>query len=465
MGLDCEIMFLFYRSIFGPSTRPLVALLIKFVFRQLSQVMVGLPIPEGMIWFQPTICGVAIPSLVCYHTTNDFFFSGHTSVAFLGMLELFTTGSLPLKILGILIAIFEALTVLALRAHWTMDVIAGVFAAFVACQAAYYIAPACDRMLERVAAQKVPVRTSGTSTRPSRVAWTASGLLGIGSAVAAIAAFVLKTDVFENVLEMGRQYHLETILFYAGFWFSLALFVKFASGFIPTKRAINYEFASHFVTVIHSCFCTYYGWFCIDWRGKVPSHFDAPNTDAQALLMQVMCGYFLYDIVICLYVELIEQGKPLSKISWELIFLHHVSSFLTLINVLGSGTCGLYIAFTMPYIEWTSPFLSSTWMMHYHGVDKQYPLLTTVLKGIMALLWTFGRMVVLNYVYYCAVTSPHVSLAVKIIGTGIPLVSIWWQYKIMKFVSAAVCPGWITVTEKEKAACHFVVDSEKEKTG
>ncbi len=127
--IDCLALFLVLWSLLGPSFRPFVALVILFTSRQLTQSLAALPIPQGMIWHNP-----GFPSLlVTYEVANDLFFSGHTAIAVLGALELLAvsqTHNLPLLIpLAIGIMVFEIATVLVLRAHWTIDVICGAFAA------------------------------------------------------------------------------------------------------------------------------------------------------------------------------------------------------------------------------------------------------------------------------------------------------------------------------------------------
>ena len=50
---------------------------------------------------------------------------------------------------GLVIALFEALTVLVLRAHYTMDVFTGALAAFLIAAVTARLAPPCDRLLAR----------------------------------------------------------------------------------------------------------------------------------------------------------------------------------------------------------------------------------------------------------------------------------------------------------------------------
>lgn len=141
--IDTLGLLLFLSGILGQSVRPLLGLLILFILRQLCQALIALPPPEGMIWRYP-----GWPSLfVTYGTANDFFFSGHTAIAVYGAMELARFRNRWLTIAGAAIAAIEALTVLVLRAHYTMDVLTAILAAACAMKVAHQVAPACDRML------------------------------------------------------------------------------------------------------------------------------------------------------------------------------------------------------------------------------------------------------------------------------------------------------------------------------
>src|SRR5687768_12006518 len=126
--IDLFGIFLIGSALFGPSLRPGIGLLLLFVLRQVSQLTCALPAPPGMIWRHP-----GIPSLlVTYHVANDFFFSGHTAIAVLGAIEVARGAPWWAAAAAAVVAFLEAATVLTLRAHYTMDVLAAVFAAFCA---------------------------------------------------------------------------------------------------------------------------------------------------------------------------------------------------------------------------------------------------------------------------------------------------------------------------------------------
>ncbi len=143
--VDLVGVSLLYLSIFGTSVRPFLGLLFLFVLRQVCEGLCSLPAPDEMIWHK-----TSVPTLlVTYGVSTDLFFSGHTGLAVLGAVELARTKKRPLVALGIGIALFEAASVLVLRAHYTMDVFTGAVTAILVAQMAAKIAPWCDRALTR----------------------------------------------------------------------------------------------------------------------------------------------------------------------------------------------------------------------------------------------------------------------------------------------------------------------------
>jgi hypothetical protein len=144
-GIDLLGVFLLTWSIFGPSIRPFLGLLLLFALRQTFQILCGLPAPPGMIWTDP-----GFPSfLVTYGVANDLYFSGHTSIAVYGAVELSRFGSRWLKVAAIALAGFEMVAVIVLRAHYTMDVYTGAVTALLVAGIARRLAPYCDRALAK----------------------------------------------------------------------------------------------------------------------------------------------------------------------------------------------------------------------------------------------------------------------------------------------------------------------------
>jgi hypothetical protein len=146
-GIDVFGIYLLGAAVFGPTTQPFLAVLVVFALRQLCQWFVSLPEPPDVIWRYP-----GWPSLlVTYHVENDFFFSGHTAVSAVAMLELIHFAPAWLAALAVVLTVIEAGTVIVLRAHYTMDVVTALFAAGIAAVAAGWMAPGVDALLHGLA--------------------------------------------------------------------------------------------------------------------------------------------------------------------------------------------------------------------------------------------------------------------------------------------------------------------------
>jgi membrane-associated phospholipid phosphatase len=141
--IDVTGLSLIGAAIFGPTFAPFLAILVVFAFRQICQAVSTLPPPPGIIWRNPGFPAL----LVTYSVGNDFFFSGHTALAVLGAIEAANYGPVWLAIVATVIALGEVVIVLVLRAHYTLDVVAGALAAFVAADIAGKLASTVDGWL------------------------------------------------------------------------------------------------------------------------------------------------------------------------------------------------------------------------------------------------------------------------------------------------------------------------------
>ena len=128
--IDLTGLALIGAAIFGPTFEPFLAIMIVFGLRQICQSLCTLPPPPGIIWRNPGFPAL----LVTYEVGNDFFFSGHTALAVLGAIEAASFGPPWLAAIAAVIALGEMIVVLVLRAHFTLDVVAGFFAAFFAAE-------------------------------------------------------------------------------------------------------------------------------------------------------------------------------------------------------------------------------------------------------------------------------------------------------------------------------------------
>ena len=141
--IDAFGLFLLLSWLFGQSVRPFLSLLLVMALRQVMQGMCALPAPDGIIWHYP-----GFPSLlVTYKVANDFFFSGHTAIAVLGLYEVSRLGRRWLTIAASVVLAFEIVTVLSLRVHYTMDVFTGIVTALLVSELSSRLAPRIDQRL------------------------------------------------------------------------------------------------------------------------------------------------------------------------------------------------------------------------------------------------------------------------------------------------------------------------------
>lgn len=131
-------------AIFGSTVRPAIGLMILYLLRQSVELLSRIPAPDGMIWRYP-----GFPSLlVDYHVMSDFFFSGHTAIIVYAIAELSRLRQRWVTAVGVASALFVMVALFSLRAHYTMDVYAGVVTALLAFLSASYIAKALEPIIE-----------------------------------------------------------------------------------------------------------------------------------------------------------------------------------------------------------------------------------------------------------------------------------------------------------------------------
>lgn len=124
--IDFSALFIFGRSLWVGGSRPLVSLGLFFLFRQILQFMVSLPMPPNIIWHEPGFPAL----LVTYKVSNDLYFSSHTGMALLAAIEFKRMGNRFFEFLANFMFFFELWTVIALQIHYTMDVYTAIITVF-----------------------------------------------------------------------------------------------------------------------------------------------------------------------------------------------------------------------------------------------------------------------------------------------------------------------------------------------
>lgn len=143
---DFCILFIMARSIYKRSIHPYFSIVLFFLCRQSMQLLVSLPIPEGLIWHDP-----GFPTLfIFYGISNDLYFSAHTGVSLLAAIELYRIGKPWTKALGIASFTYMILGVILLRFHYTMDVYTAVLTVFLTTYLSRKWGPSVEGYLKRI---------------------------------------------------------------------------------------------------------------------------------------------------------------------------------------------------------------------------------------------------------------------------------------------------------------------------
>ena len=130
-GLMMDLIQLtqFYRWIwYGTTFRIWVASITFFIVRALVQSVIILQFPEGFNWSYPGFFSVFVP----YAETPDFFFSGHTGVTVINILEFRACGGIWLYLWSYLAVFNLCLQIFqfeVLRVHYCVDIMTGAIVA------------------------------------------------------------------------------------------------------------------------------------------------------------------------------------------------------------------------------------------------------------------------------------------------------------------------------------------------
>jgi hypothetical protein len=274
-----------------------------------------------------------------------------------------------------------------------------------------------------------------------------SGLQGYVFLVHFAAVLFLISRVIENMREPSDSAWrdcLVNVFQNGGLWACAALVARTVLRRMPFKRQVDSEFVTFFVGAFHAAWACCYGFY----HNKPAFPFgaedllktlDGPTPEASVFLFQVMAGYFVYDSVLGLYAERIEQGKPIAKLSWATLIIHHGACMFILPAMAVNGRGGQWAGIAIPFFEWTTPLVNISWMLRYHKLEKMFAITTIILKVAFAILFTVGRTGVVNYIYLNVTQSTVIPFWLKVLCGGLPLVSMFWQYKIIFFVKKAVC--------------------------
>ena len=112
-----------YRFVFhGTTWRIWFAIIVFYGFRALVQAIVIFEFPKGYNWGYPGWYSPFVP----YGQTADFFFSGHVGICVLHGLEFWAVGWKLWTLYSAWTGCCQVVLMLSTRAHYSIDMIAGV---------------------------------------------------------------------------------------------------------------------------------------------------------------------------------------------------------------------------------------------------------------------------------------------------------------------------------------------------
>ena len=116
------LMYGYFWCINGKSWRSTLTLSLFYSFRMITQFIFQMKYPNGYLWAYPGFPSLVVP----YLKTNDFFFSGHVGLPIIAGLEFKEQKLLGMFYFCLFSSFFELVTMIILRGHYTIDLIAGL---------------------------------------------------------------------------------------------------------------------------------------------------------------------------------------------------------------------------------------------------------------------------------------------------------------------------------------------------
>lgn len=172
------------------------------------------------------------------------------------------------------------------------------------------------------------------------------------------------------------------------------------------------EYRSRVVTVVHGTLAAIQGTsqcFEDNWSFSDP---DEPATDYQAFLMLFSLGYFMEDLLWCLYYQT----------ETKLMIAHHVYSCVALVRILRSQKTGGQTTCTLGVLEITNPLLQARWFVRSHGMRET--VLFTAVELSFIIMYIVVRIIIGSIISFFIITIPKNSWDYKVL-TGVMYIISW----------------------------------------
>ena len=181
----------------------------------------------------------------------------------------------------------------------------------------------------------------------------------------------------------------------------------------------SFDFKNRVVSMVHAFVVAFLG---VTLLFTHPIEFGQENTPSQTYILNLSCGYFLYDTFSVATYEIMK-----GKFDWA-AFAHHVATLMGLGYGLYSNRSGGELGITVFAMEVSNPFMHLVHMLREVGLRKAF--IGKVNDYLFALSFFLTRMIFGTWSYYYTVMSPTTDIVIKVGASLLLLVSYFWFYKI-----------------------------------
>lgn len=208
-------------------------------------------------------------------------------------------------------------------------------------------------------------------------------------------------------------------------WYAVILSFAFWSATYFVIRLIfakrTTEYCSRILALLHGSVMTLLG-LNQCFIGKSPlGHPDEPTTSIQAFILVTSLGYFVVDLIWCLYYQT----------ETALMIAHHAYSCFALSRVLFNDMGGHAAACGLGALELTNPLLQARWFSRTHGYYNT-PLFTSIEVTFM-IMFFFVRIVLGSVYLMLVLVQPRNTWEFRILTFLIYTMSWMFMINICKY--------------------------------
>ena len=152
------------------------------------------------------------------------------------------------------------------------------------------------------------------------------------------------------------------------------------------------------------------------------SYVGFPPNQLHCVIIVVSLGYFLFDLLWCLYMQTEEH----------IMLVHHLLSLLGLAYVLWFNMYGCEITSILGASELTNPILQLRWFFKLTG--KYTGKLEMVTDWSFFIVFVLARLILGTALYLRLLWSPRLTVFAKVSGTGMYMVGVIFSIYIFNFI-------------------------------